>query len=83
MKNQNPYSINNEKEDMNEIWAHAKFISEMVVLPLIESFGRRSMHIEKEEFEDLRDLISIEDDGIEDKVRGFVTSAFSKFFAKI
>lgn len=55
----------------------------MVVLPLIESFGRRSMHIEKEEFEDLRDLISIEDDGIEDKVRGFVTSAFSKFFAKI
>ena len=41
------------------------------------------MHIEKEEFEDLRDLISIEDDGIEDKVRGFVTSAFSKLFAKI
>lgn len=83
MKNQNPYSLDHEREDMNKIGAHANFISGMVALPLIESFGRRSIHIEKQEFEDLCDLISIEDDSIEDKIRGVVTSAFSKLFAKI
>lgn len=83
MKNQNPYSLDHEREDMNKMGAHANFISGMVALPLIESFGRRSIHIEKQEFEDLRDFISIEDDGIEDKIRGVVASAFSKLFAKI
>ena len=83
MKNQNPYSLDHEKEDINEIGAHAKFISGMVALPLIESYGRRSMHIEKEEFEDLRDFISIDDDNIVDKISVVVTSAFSRLFAKI
>ena len=83
MKNQNPYSLDHEKDDVITGGAHGKFISGMVILPLIEAFGRRSLYIEEHVFTDLKEDITLEDVTIEDNIRLVAADAFSKLFSKL
>lgn len=83
MKNQTPYSLDYEKDSMTTLGAHGKFISGMVVLPLIEAMGRRSIYIQGRAFTDLKDIISIDDNDVEDNIQLVATAAFSKLFSKL
>ena len=61
MEHQNPYSLEDEKDDLKEApseSAHARFIAGMVALPMIEATLRRASYFKMKIFEDLRSCCS-------------------------
>ena len=61
MEHQNPYSLEDEKDDLKEApseSAHARFIAGMVALPMIEATLRRASYFNMKIFEDLRTCCS-------------------------
>lgn len=86
MENQNPYSLEDEKDDITKHdekqSIHAKFVSGMIVLPMIEAYARRSVRIQETDFTDLKNYIQIQTKyyEAESTIMEVLKDSFAKFF---
>lgn len=86
MENQNPYSLEDEKDDITKDdetqSIHAKFVSGLIVLPMIEAYARHSVRIQETDFTDLKDYIQIQTKyyGAESTIMEVLQDSFAKFF---
>lgn len=81
IEHQNPYIIDDEKDDLNQASnqsAHARFISGMVALPLLEATLRRASYVKKQIFRELRACCSF--DQMENSFDTMSKQMFNKLF---
>lgn len=81
IEHQNPYINDDEKDDLNQASnqsAHARFISGMVALPLLEATLRRASYIKKQIFRELKACCSF--DQMENSFDTMSKQMFNKLF---